>query len=120
MFILRNILLYIIFVICGIIAIFAASATFFPDKFNQGLIYIIQSKYFLQEYQAKVEDLNLNIKESEIKIGKLTLENLEGKIVMQNIVANYSLSDILAGVIKANIDIKSTNFFGKIRTTYFC
>ena len=114
MFILRNILLYIIFVICGIIAIFAASATFFPDKFNQGLIYIIQSKYFLQEYQAKVEDLNLNIKESEIKIGKLTLENLEGKIVMQNIVANYSLSDILAGVIKANIDIKSTNFFGKI------
>ncbi len=114
MFILRNILVYIIFIICGIIAIFVVSATFFPDKFNQALTHIIQSKYFLQEYQAKVESLNLDTKKQAVKIGKLTLENLEGKIVLQNIVVNYSLSDILAGVIQANIDIKSTDFFGKI------
>ena len=114
MFILRNILVYIIFIICGIIASFFASATFFPDQFNQGLTYIIQSKYFLQEYQVKVEGLDLNVKKAGLKIAKLTLENLEGKIVIQNISANYFLSDILTGVIKANIDIKSINFFGKI------
>lgn len=106
-------MLYVVFIICALISTIIFCAICVPEKFNQGISYIIESKYFLDEYQAKVENLNLRIEKGKLEIGQLTLENLGGKVVLQKVNINYNLVDIFRGVINSTVNINSIDVIAK-------